>query len=299
MILILPFVIGAVGLAVGAVAGAFTSHAVGEKDRQAAKHHREVANELTNKYTELEKRYHELADKSKKQINDLIHHKALSEVEKDYLRLILRLQQNLISLMWDIDREPTINALKNFVEAVDITNNLLCTINEELINMPSDYYERNFTKAVKNNLLTQTEEFTAFPSVYTTVNIVSEPSKNNTSPKGKKIMKSYSQEFQDTYNRVNDIGNRLLTYLKELHAGRIKDSTQGFKRNEDSINNALKKLSEQKYQVAVIAAMNAGKSTFLNALIGADILATNVEACTVFRTDIKTINTEETPKLLE
>lgn len=299
MILILPFVIGAVGLAVGAVAGAFTSHAVGEKDRQAAKHHREVANELTNKYTELEKRYHELADKSKKQINDLIHHKALSEVEKDYLRLILRLQQNLISLMWDIDREPTINALKNFVEAVDITNNLLCTINEELINMPSDYYERNFTKAVKNNLLTQTEEFTAFPSVYTTVNIVSEPSKNNTSPKGKKIMKSYSQEFQDTYNRVNDIGNRLLTYLKELHAGRIKDSTQGFKRNEDSINNALKKLSEQKYQVAVIAAMNAGKSTFLNALIGADILATNVEACTVFRTDITTINTEETPKLLE
>ncbi|MDB9310240.1 dynamin family protein [Aphanizomenon sp. CS-733/32] len=58
-------------------------------------------------------------------------------------------------------------------------------------------------------------------------------------------------------------------------------------------------LVKQKYQVAVIAAMNAGKSTFLNALIGADVLATNVEACTVFRTDIRPINAEQTPRLLE
>ncbi|MEA5578459.1 hypothetical protein [Anabaena sp. UHCC 0451] len=49
MILILPFVISAVGFAVGAVAGAFTSHAVGENDRQAAKHHRKIANELVEK----------------------------------------------------------------------------------------------------------------------------------------------------------------------------------------------------------------------------------------------------------
>ena len=57
MIFILPFVFGAVGLAVGAVAGAFTSHAAGEKDRQSAKHHRQVANELVEKYTNLEKKY--------------------------------------------------------------------------------------------------------------------------------------------------------------------------------------------------------------------------------------------------
>ena len=71
MILILPFVISAVGFAVGAVAGAFTSHAVGEKDRQAAKHHRKVANELVEKYTNLQKQYYELADESQKQIHDL------------------------------------------------------------------------------------------------------------------------------------------------------------------------------------------------------------------------------------
>ena len=55
MIFMLPFLFGAVGLAVGAVAGALTTHAVGEKDRQAAKHHRQIANELTNKYTNLER----------------------------------------------------------------------------------------------------------------------------------------------------------------------------------------------------------------------------------------------------
>ena len=66
MIFILPFVFGALGLAVGAVAGAFTSHAAGEKDRQAAKHHRQVANELVEKYTNLQKQYYELADESQK-----------------------------------------------------------------------------------------------------------------------------------------------------------------------------------------------------------------------------------------
>jgi len=51
----LPFVFGALGLAVGAVTGAFATHAAGEKDRQAANHHKQVANELTNNYTNLEK----------------------------------------------------------------------------------------------------------------------------------------------------------------------------------------------------------------------------------------------------
>jgi len=71
MIFLIPLVFGAIGVAVGAVAGAFTTHATGEKDRQAAKHHRKVANELTEKYSALEKRYYELAEESKKQISDL------------------------------------------------------------------------------------------------------------------------------------------------------------------------------------------------------------------------------------
>ena len=98
MIFMLPFLFGAVGLAVGAVAGALTTHAVGEKDRQAAKHHRQIANELTNKYTNLEKQYYELADESKKQIDELTYQIALGEIEQDCLRLAVRLQHSLMHL---------------------------------------------------------------------------------------------------------------------------------------------------------------------------------------------------------
>lgn len=45
--------------------------------------------------------------------------------------------------------------------------------------------------------------------------------------------------------------------------------------------------------------MKAGKSTFLNALIGADVLASEREACTVCRTDVHPIPAEQTPRLLE
>lgn len=145
MIFILPFVFGALGVAVGAVAGAFTTHAVGEKDRQAAKHHRQVANELTDKYTSLEKKYHEFADEGKKQISDLTRQNALSEIEKDCLRLAVRLQQNIISLMWEIDRKPTADALKRFQAAVEQTNQVLYQLKEEVIIVPDDYYARLLT----------------------------------------------------------------------------------------------------------------------------------------------------------
>lgn len=148
----LPFIFGAIGAAVGAVAGAFTTHAIGESDRQAAKHHRTVANELTQKYAALEKRYNELADVSKKQIIDLTYQQALDEVEKDCLRLAVRLQQNLITLMWEIDREPTETVLKKFVQAVELTNHVLDQSKEELICVPSDYYARNYIAAYKRKL---------------------------------------------------------------------------------------------------------------------------------------------------
>ncbi|MEH2097293.1 hypothetical protein [Nostoc sp.] len=149
----LPFIFGALGLAVGAVVGAFTTHAVGESDRQAAKHHRTVANELADKYTNLEKKYYELADKTKKQISNLTDQHTLDEVEKDYLRLAVRLQHSLIDLMWDIDRDPTEAALNKFVKAVELTNNFLCKINEELICVPSDYYARNLIASAQREII--------------------------------------------------------------------------------------------------------------------------------------------------
>ncbi|MEP0855893.1 dynamin family protein [Trichocoleus sp. DQ-U1] len=58
-------------------------------------------------------------------------------------------------------------------------------------------------------------------------------------------------------------------------------------------------MQTQKYQVAVIAAMKAGKSTFLNAVIGADVLASESAACTICRTDVLHIDAGQIPRLLE
>jgi Ser/Thr protein kinase RdoA (MazF antagonist) len=107
---------------VGAAAGAFATHAAGEKDRQAAKHHRQVANDLSVKYSNLEKKYNEYSEKSKQQINELTRQHALDEAEKDLLRLAIRLQQCLYTLMWDIDESPTQESLMEFEKAVLATN---------------------------------------------------------------------------------------------------------------------------------------------------------------------------------
>lgn len=110
-----------------------------------------------------------------------------------------------------------------------------------------------------------------------------------------------SQNFQETYERIENIGKRVLDYLQEIREGRRLegDDTEGLQSVEDDINKALSALKERKYQVAVVAAMKAGKSTFLNALIGADVLASEAEACTICRTDISPIEAVFMPKLLE
>ena len=110
-----------------------------------------------------------------------------------------------------------------------------------------------------------------------------------------------SQEFQAAYTSIYSTGTFLLQYLKEFRDGlRIQgDESQGLQSIEDEINKALKALQDQKYQVAVIAAMKAGKSTFLNSIIGADVLASETAACTICRTDVRHIKASETPKLLE
>lgn len=110
-----------------------------------------------------------------------------------------------------------------------------------------------------------------------------------------------SQEFQETHSKILDTGNRLLNYLKQYRAEKLKeeDKTEEFQSIENDIIKALKALVEQKYQVAVIAAMKAGKSTFLNAIIGADVLASEAESCTVCPTDIRPIHAGQIPRLLE
>lgn len=141
------FLLPLVGAAVGATVGAFATHAAGEKDRQAAKYHRQVANDLSSKYSNLERMYNEYADKSKQQINDLTRQHALDEAEKDFLRLAIRLQQSLYTLMWKIDDKPTHKALVEFEKAVLATNTVLFELKEEFIQVPERYFTRNLERA--------------------------------------------------------------------------------------------------------------------------------------------------------
>ncbi len=111
----------------------------------------------------------------------------------------------------------------------------------------------------------------------------------------------FSQNFQQLHNRINQTGNKILQFLQEFRQGKLTegDNTKGLEAVENNLVQTLQNLQEQKYQVAVVAAMKAGKSTFLNAVIGADILASENAACTICRTDIKHISDGATPRLLE
>ncbi len=110
-----------------------------------------------------------------------------------------------------------------------------------------------------------------------------------------------SAKFQETFERIESTGQYLLQYLEELQNGEVEigKDNHSLDNLQEQIKKTLNALNQQTYQVAVIAAMKAGKSTFLNALIGADILASESESCTVCRTDIRPVSETETPRLLE
>ena len=110
-----------------------------------------------------------------------------------------------------------------------------------------------------------------------------------------------SEQFQAAHDSIYSTGIRLLQYIQQIREGRRSegDDSLGLKSIEDDLNKALQALQKQKYQVVVIAPMKAGKSTFLNAVIGADVLASENAACTICRTDIRHIDAGQVPRLLE
>ncbi len=109
------------------------------------------------------------------------------------------------------------------------------------------------------------------------------------------------QDFAKTYTDLYTTATRLLQYLREIRASRWLegDATSQLRKVETDISQALADLQAQKYQAAAISVQRVGKSTFLNAVIGADILATDTESCTVCRTDIRHIPVGKVPRLLE
>ncbi|MGF1487459.1 MAG: dynamin family protein [Prochloraceae cyanobacterium] len=105
-----------------------------------------------------------------------------------------------------------------------------------------------------------------------------------------------SQQFQAAHSEINNLCNKILQFTQDSIE---TDNNAELANIAAELKNTLEVLGDRRYQVAVIAAMKAGKSTFLNATIGADILASESEACTVCRTDVRPIKSSEIPKLLE
>lgn len=143
----IPLIIGGLAAAVGFAAGAFTSHAVGEGDREKAKQYEKINDDLIKKRDDLEKRYIELEDKSNETVSELERKLLESEVEKDALYLVVRLQNSLLLLQQAIDRNPSFEVLLNFQQAVIQTNLVLHGLGENTIPLPKDYFSRNLTRA--------------------------------------------------------------------------------------------------------------------------------------------------------
>ncbi|MEP0799891.1 dynamin family protein [Funiculus sociatus] len=110
-----------------------------------------------------------------------------------------------------------------------------------------------------------------------------------------------SEQFQAAHDSIYITGRLLLQYLQEIQSKRLAkgNDTKCLQSIEEDITKALYALKEHNYQLAVISPTKTGKSTFLNAIIGADILATEAAACTVCRTDIRHIDVGQVPRFLE
>ena len=165
-----------IGAAVGAVAGACIAYASDEDDRQSSKHQRQVANKLTTDYSNLQKRYDDLADKAKKQVQEqanldqqhiarLTRLNAQNEEEKDLLRLTIRLQQSLYNLMLDIEEEPSKESLTKFEQAILVTNTVLSKLNEELFQVSDIYFSHNLERVrkIEEECLVQSIEGSVYP----------------------------------------------------------------------------------------------------------------------------------------
>jgi len=133
--------------AVGFAAGAFTAHAAGERDREKARYYRDINESLVESCEKLEKNYIELADKSIEVVDDLELKLLESELEKDALYVVVRLQNSLVLLMQGIDRDPSFEVLLDFQQAVIQTNLVLNNLGEDIIPVPKDYFNRNLTRA--------------------------------------------------------------------------------------------------------------------------------------------------------
>ncbi|MBJ7297195.1 MAG: hypothetical protein JHC73_12950, partial [Dolichospermum sp.] len=89
-----------------------------------------------------------------------------------------------------------------------------------------------------------------------------------------------SPEFQTTYQNLCQLSSSLLQICEEKEKAYLKNGYDTQRLQGIILN--LKKIKEdlqsRQYRVSAISVQRVGKSTFLNAIIGADILARDTQS---------------------
>ena len=144
MIFIIPIIIGA---AFGAISLA-VADATQEENNAKVRHHKRVENDLIAKYTELQRQYYELQDKSKHEINELhaINKKNRSDIQAfidtvQGLILSHRLRDELDVVKERMSVRPSHQLIEHYLDAVQKTNNLLLTLNCDPIKISHKHYD--------------------------------------------------------------------------------------------------------------------------------------------------------------
>ena len=138
------FLLPLIGAAVGATIGAIIADDWAESDRAEARHHRQMENALTDKYSNLQKQYYEIADKSKEIVEEQNKKLAAMSLENSYLDLALELSCSLFVLSQDISKNPSYESLIQFREAIQQTNQVLLRLDKQPICIDQDYFTKNF-----------------------------------------------------------------------------------------------------------------------------------------------------------
>ncbi len=101
------FLLPLIGAAVGATIGAIIADDWAESDRAEARHHRDMENALTSKYSSLQSKYNEIADESKALAEEQNKKLAQLALDNAHLDIALELSCSLVKLSQDISINPT------------------------------------------------------------------------------------------------------------------------------------------------------------------------------------------------
>jgi plasmid segregation protein ParM len=153
MIAMIPFLFGVIGLAIGA----FAAYTAGGKNRQAAKHYKKVANELSDKYTNLEKGYHQLTDENTKKIDELNQAREVIAQNTQIIDELTSRYDNLEQEYHQItdENKQHLDNLANYQQLITKNNQFISELNDKLGNLQKKYDELIAENTTQKELITE------------------------------------------------------------------------------------------------------------------------------------------------